>query len=104
MPNAPIKVSLLPPLYLRCCSREKKIPGSPRLHNFNVRISEAGEPGNEAMALRSPRVWAGVTRSFPAHESMASESDGRTSLQYFMTMCLSRLHFVVSALTPSIVI
>ena len=39
-----------------------------------------------------------------AYEGTASVCEGHTSLQYFMRMCLSRLHLVVSALTPSIVI
>ena len=36
---------LVPPLYLWRFSRDKKIPGSPRLHNFNVRVPERGSLG-----------------------------------------------------------
>ena len=53
----PMHRSLCPLLPLMVFTWEK-IPGSPRLHNFNVRIPGVRKPGNEATLGFSFGVWA----------------------------------------------
>ena len=46
----------LPPFYLWQCSREKKIPSSPCLHNFNVHVPKSGSLGTRIISPNFPRV------------------------------------------------